>query len=350
MNIDSKIYVAGHKGMVGSAIVRKLESLGYINIIKYSSKELDLRRQADVENMFELENPEYVFLAAAKVGGILANNTYKAEFIYDNLAIAMNIIHSSHKFGVKKLINLGSSCIYPKFSPQPMKEEYLLTGVLEPTNDAYAIAKISALKLCNFYHQQYGSEFLTIMPPNLYGYGDNFNLETSHVLPALIRKFRLAKLLSDNKFDDIRNDFQKHKIGFGFDKNDGIYSNDEIIEILNNVGISFQKVSLWGSGQIRREFEHADDIASASVEVAQRISASDIGDFLNVGSGTDISISELAELIKSLSGFEGDIEFNTRGLSGTPVKLLDSSRAFELGIKPEISLKMGLIDLMNNNY
>jgi GDP-L-fucose synthase len=346
MNLDSKIYVAGHRGMVGSAIVRKLESLGYSNILKFSSKELDLRLQSDVENMFESEKPEYVFLAAAKVGGILANNTYKAEFIYDNLAIAMNIIHSSYKFGVKKLVNLGSSCIYPKFAPQPLKEEYLLTGELEPTNDAYAIAKITALKLCNFYHQQYGCEFITIMPPNLYGYGDNYNLETSHVLPALIRKFRLAKLLADNKFEEIRNDFHKFKIGFGYDKDSMNYPNDEIIEILRNVGITAETVSLWGSGEIRREFEHADDIATASIKVAQRISASDIGDFLNVGTGSDISIAELAELIKSLSGFEGVIEFNTRGLSGTPLKLLDSSRAFSLFIRPEISLEEGLRGVM----
>jgi len=346
MNFNTKIYVAGHRGMVGSAIVRKLESLGYTNIIRYSSKELDLRRQTDVEKMFENENPQYVFLAAAKVGGILANNSYKAEFIYDNLAISMNVIHASYKFGVKKLINLGSSCIYPKFAPQPLKEEYLLTGELEPTNDAYAIAKITALKLCNFYHQQYGCEFITIMPPNLYGYGDNYNLETSHVLPALIRKFRLAKLLANNKFDEIRNDFHKHKIGFGYDTESGNYSNDEIIEILKNVGITSERVSLWGSGEIRREFEHADDIASAAVEVAQRISASDIGDFLNVGTGCDVAISKLAELIKSLAGFNGGIEFNTRGLSGTPVKLLDSSRAFSLGIRPEISLEDGIRGLM----
>ncbi|MBX3044288.1 MAG: GDP-L-fucose synthase [Candidatus Kapabacteria bacterium] len=340
MNLESKIYVAGHNGMVGSAIVRKLESLGYSNIIKFSFDELDLRRQSDVENMFEMENPEYVFLAAAKVGGILANNTYKAEFIYDNLAIAMNIIHASYKYGVKKLINLGSSCIYPKFAPQPMKEEYLLTGELEPTNDAYAIAKITALKLCNFYHQQYGCEFITIMPPNLYGFGDNYNLETSHVLPALIRKFRLAKLLSDNNYDAIRDDFSNHKIGFGHDKQN--YSDADIIEILKNVGVTSEKVSLWGSGEIRREFEHADDIAKAAIEVAQKISVKDIGDFLNVGSGSDISISELAEIIKSLSGFNGEIEFNSRGLSGTPVKLLDSSRAFVLGIKPEITLEEGI--------
>lgn len=346
MNIDSKIYVAGHRGMVGSAIIRKLELLGFTKIIKYTSNELDLRCQSNVEDMFIKEKPEYVFLAAAKVGGILANNNYKAEFIYDNLAIAMNIIHSSHKFGVKKLVNLGSSCIYPKFAHQPLKEEYLLTGELESTNDAYAIAKITALKLCNFYHQQYGSDFITIMPPNLYGYGDNYNLETSHVLPALIRKFRLAKFLSDNKFDDIRDDFKKHKIGFGFDKIDEIYSNEEIIEILKNVGITNDKVSLWGSGEIRREFEHADDIAQAAVKVIQNISASDIGNFLNVGSGYDISINELAELIKLLSGFDGDIEFNTRSLSGTPFKLLDSSRAFALGIHPIISLEDGLKKLI----
>lgn len=344
MNKDSLIYVAGHSGMVGSAIVRKLEALGYSNILKFSSKELDLRIQADVERMFAIEKPEYVFLAAAKVGGILANNTYKAEFIYDNLAIAMNIIHASYKYNVKKLVNLGSSCIYPKFAQQPMKEEYLLTGELEPTNDAYAIAKITALKLCNFYHQQYGCEFITIMPPNLYGFGDNYNLETSHVLPALIRKFRLAKLLADNKYGEIRVDFSSHKIGFGYDKEN--YSDTEIIEILKNVGITNEKVSLWGSGDIRREFEHADDIAQAAVEVALRISASDIGDFLNVGSGSDISISELAELIKALSGFEGEIEFNSRGLSGTPVKLLDSSRAFEFRIRPAISLEEGIKNLI----
>lgn len=342
MNKEDLIYVAGHRGMVGSAILRKLEIEGFTNIITFTSSELDLRKQSDVEVMFHKYRPQYVFLAAAKVGGILANDTYKAEFIYDNLSIATNIIHFAYKFGVRKLINLGSSCIYPKYAEQPMKEEHLLTGKLEPTNEAYAIAKIAALKMCNFYYQQYGCEFITIMPPNLYGYGDNYNLETSHVLPALIRKFVLAKALSENNFEFIRENFRKYPIGFAYYREDYNYSDYEIIEILDKIGITRDKVYLWGSGTVRREFEHADDIANAAFEVAERISASDIGDFLNVGTGSDLTIGELAYMIKELIGYKGEIEFNSNGLSGTPQKLLDSTRAFELGIKPKIELREGI--------
>ena len=346
MNKEDLIYVAGHRGMVGSAILRKLEAGGFTNILTFTSSELDLRKQNDVEMMFEKYRPQYVFLAAAKVGGIMANDHFKAEFIYDNLSIATNVIHFAYKFGVRKLINLGSSCIYPKFAEQPMKEEYLLTGKLEPTNEAYAIAKITALKMCNFYYQQYGCEFITIMPPNLYGYGDNYNLETSHVLPALIRKFVLAKALSENNFDLIRENFKKYPIGFGNNRDDNNYSDIEIIEILDKIGISKFKEELWGSGTIRREFEHSDDIAEAAIEVAQRISASEIGDFLNVGTGSDITIGELAYMIKELTGFKGEIEFDSKGLSGTPQKLLDSSRAFDLGIKPKIELREGIQEIL----
>ncbi|MGC8744988.1 MAG: NAD-dependent epimerase/dehydratase family protein, partial [Verrucomicrobiia bacterium] len=218
MNKDSKIYVAGHRGLVGSAILRKLEEKGYKNIVVRTSKELDLRRQEDVERFFEKEKPEYVFLAAAKVGGILANNTYKAEFIYDNIMISANVIHSSYKYGVKKLLNLGSSCIYPKYAPQPMKEEYLLTDALEPTNEPYAIAKITAIKLVRYYNEQYGTNFISVMPTNLYGSNDNFNLETAHVLPALLRKFHLAKLLRNKDFDGIRKDIKRYPLGFGLDQ------------------------------------------------------------------------------------------------------------------------------------
>lgn len=297
MNKDSKIYVAGHRGMVGSAILRKLQKEGYSNIITKTSQELDLRIQKDVDDFFKLEKPEYVFLAAAKVGGILANNTYRAEFIYDNLMIQSNVIHSAYKYGVKKLLFLGSSCIYPKYAPQPMKEEYLLSGYLEPTNEPYAIAKITGIKMCEAYRHQYGCNFISAMPTNLYGPNDNYDLNNSHVLPALIRKFHEAK----------------------------IYNKKEVI--------------VWGTGNPRREFMHVDDLADACLFLMLNYNDSQ---FVNVGTGKDISIRELAELIKTIVGYEGNIIFDTTKPDGTPRKLLDLNYMHSLGWHHKIELEEGI--------
>jgi len=352
MEKEAKIFVAGHKGLVGSAIVRKLKEKGYTNIITKDRSEVDLRRQEEVENFFEKEKPDYVFLAAAKVGGILANNTYPAEFIYDNLAIALNVIHSAYKYRVKKLLNLGSSCIYPKYAPQPMKEEYLLTGGLESTNEAYAIAKISAIKLVRYYNQQYGTNFISVMPTNLYGPNDNFNLETSHVLPALIRKFHLTKLLEQGDIEGIKKDFQKYPIGFGLDKEVDFDDNDSIIKVLSKLGIiSFaSKVSLtiWGSGEVYREFLYVDDLADACVYLMESIDAPDMAKlcndyFVNVGTGEDIKIKDLAILIKDIVGFKGEIMHDLTKPDGTPRKLLDVSKINQLGWKAKTSLEEGIL-------
>ena len=300
MDKNAKIYVAGHRGMVGSAIVRKLQDQGYSNIIVRTSKELDLRRQADTESFFSSEKPDYVFLAAAKVGGIIANNTYKAEFIYTNLVIASNVIHASYKSGVKKLLNLGSSCIYPKHAPQPMTEDHLLTGLLEPTNEPYAIAKIAAIKLCRYFNEQYGTNYISVMPTNLYGTHDNFDLKTSHVLPALIRKFHEAK---------------KHK-------------NESVV--------------LWGTGTPRREFLYVDDLADACVHLMQRYDYREIGEFVNVGTGEDITINDLAECVRRVSAFEGKIIWDTTKPDGTPRKLLNVSKISTLGWRHKIELEEGI--------
>ena len=336
MNKNSKIFVAGHRGLVGSAILRKLQGNNYINLITRTSRELDLRRQENSEIFFEKEKPDYVFLAAAKVGGILANSTYKAEFIYDNVMIAANVIHSAYKYGVKKLLNLGSSCIYPKLAPQPMKEEYLLTGLLEPTNEPYAIAKISAIKLCRYYNEQYGTNFISVMPTNLFGIYDNFNLETAHVLPAQIRKFHLAKLLREKKVQEIRNDLRRFSIGFNLspDLDPGL--------ILKNIGITGDYVTLWGSGNPYREFLYVDDLAGACVFLMEKCGAGDIGEFINIGTGTDITIRELAGIVQSIVGFNGDIVWDSSKPDGTPRKLLDVSKIKSLGWQPKISLEEGI--------
>ena len=300
MEKDSKIYVAGHRGLVGSALKRKLESKGYTNLLFRTHKELDLTNQQEVNEFFEHEKPEYVFLAAAKVGGILANRTYPAEFIYENLMIESNIIHAAYKYGVKKLLFLGSSCIYPKLASQPLKEEYLLTGSLEETNEAYAIAKIAGIRLCKHYNHQYGTNFISVMPTNLYGPNDNFDLETSHVMPALIRKFHEAKV------------------------------NNE------------PEVVVWGTGKPLREFMHVDDMADACVFLMENYDFSEAGEFVNIGAGKDITISELVELIKEVVGFEGKIKYNTSKPDGTPRKLMDVSRLNGLGWKARISLKDGI--------
>lgn len=297
MEKSSKIYVAGHRGMVGSAIIRKLQKEGYTNIITKTSSELDLRNQSAVENFFKEHQPEYVFLAAAKVGGILANNTYRAEFIYDNLMIQNNIIHCAYKYKVKKLLFLGSSCIYPKLAPQPMKEEYLLSGYLESTNEPYAIAKIAGIKMCEAYRDQYACNFIAAMPTNLYGPNDNYDLNNSHVLPALIRKFHEAK-----------------------------------IQQLPNVIV-------WGTGKPRRELMHVDDLADACLFLMNNY---DQKQFVNVGTGKDISIAELAELVKKVVGYKGEIVFDTTKPDGTPRKLLDLSLIHSLGWKHKIELEEGI--------
>jgi len=286
--------------MVGSAIKRNLESKGYTNFISRTHKELDLTNQQAVDDFFEIERPEYVFLAAAKVGGILANSTYPAEFIYDNLMIEANIIHAAYLYGVKKLLFLGSSCIYPKIAPQPLKEEYLLTGELEVTNEAYAIAKIAGIRLCKHYNQQYGTNFISVMPTNLYGPNDNFDLKTSHVMPALIRKFYEAKINKE------------------------------------------PEVVVWGTGTPMREFMHVDDMADACVYLMENSNYDETREFINIGVGEDISIKELAELIKSITGYEGKIVYDTSKPDGTPRKLLDVTKLHSLGWKYKISLKDGI--------
>ena len=300
MKFSSKIYLAGHDGLVGSNILKELTTLGYKNIITKSYKELDLTNQQETQKFFEKEKPEYVFLAAAKVGGILANSTYTAEFIYDNLMIAANVIHASYKYKVKKLLNLGSSCIYPKLAPQPLKEEYLLSDYLEPTNEPYAIAKIAAIKLCRYYNEQYGTNFISVMPTNLYGVGDNFDLQTSHVLPALIRKFHEAKSLKKDK------------------------------------------VVLWGTGRAYREFLHVQDLVKAVIFLMQEYNYSDIGEIINIGTGQDLSIKDLALIVKDIIGFDGDITFDKTKPDGTPKKLLDVSRIHSLGWCHKINIKDGI--------
>ena len=297
MHKDSKIYIAGHRGMVGSAIQRKLESEGFHNFVTRIQSELDLRSQEAVAAFFETEKPDYVFLAAAKVGGIVANNTYRAEFLYDNLMIQNNIIHQAYLNGVKKLLFLGSSCIYPKLAPQPLKEDSLLTGLLEPTNEPYAIAKIAGIKMCDAYRDQYGCDFISVMPTNLYGPNDNYDLQNSHVLPALIRKFHEAK-------------------------QEGRAS-----------------VEIWGTGSPKREFMHVDDLAAACYYLMQNYSEAGL---VNIGVGHDISIKELALLIKDIVGFEGELTFDTSKPDGTPRKLMDVSKLESFGFKYSIELEDGI--------
>jgi len=310
----SKIFIAGHNGLVGSAIWRNLESKGYNNIIGKSSKELDLRNQAQVEIFFETEKPEFVFLAAAKVGGILANDTYRAQFIYENLIIQNNLIHFAHVFGVKKFLFIGSSCIYPRDCPQPIKEEYLLTGPLEQTNEPYAIAKIAGIKMCENYYRQYGSQFFSIMPTNAYGPNDNYNLETSHVLPAMIRKIYLAKCLEDGDYNSIRHNLKTYLISSYTPYNPN-WSNEDLLDILNVYGINLnaQKipiVALWGTGKPLREFIHVDDLALGALFVMNlEFDTLYKQGFthLNIGTGTEISIADLAKTITEIIGFNGKI-------------------------------------------
>ena len=349
-NKDSKIFVAGHTGLVGSTIYSHLHKLGYSNLVTADLKSIDLRRQTETENFFDEEKPEIVFLAAAKVGGIVANDTYKAEFIYDNLMIAANIIHSSYKFGVTKLLNLGSSCIYPKMAPQPLTESALLTGTLEETNEPYAIAKIAALKLCHYYNIQYGTDFISLMPTNLYGTNDNFNFETSHVLPALTRKIILAKALADDDREFILNDLASRPLGYTNNNQEASSDIKNAVSCLKAIGISSTSIDLWGTGTPLREFLHVDDLADACIYFMLNFDAQQIGEFINIGTGKEISIMDLAEKIKEIVGYNGSISFDSSKPDGTPRKLLDVSKAKSLGWSSQISLDEGLEKVISNYY
>ena len=399
MNKNSKIYVAGHRGLVGSAIVKNLISKGYTNIITRTHSELDLTNQKAVEEFFEKEKPEYVILAAAKVGGIVANNTYRADFIYENLAIQNNVIHQSYVHGVQKLLFLGSTCIYPKEAPQPMPEDCLLTSPLEYTNEPYAIAKIAGIKMCESYNIQYGTNFISVMPTNLYGPNDNFDLETSHVLPALIRKIHLGKCLEENNWEAIKEDLNKNPI----EGINGSNSENQILEKLNSYGIeivvsselqvekenttnyplqttqneqSKVAIEIWGTGNPRREFLYSEDMADACVFIMENRNFQDIvnqqvassklqvenckttqkelptthhtlptevrNTHINIGTGKDISIKDLATLIKDIVGFKGELYFNTEKPDGTMVKLTDPTKLHSLGWKHKVELENGI--------
>ena len=351
MQKKSKIYIAGHRGLVAIAIVKNLQEKGYTNLVYRTHKELDLTNQEAVAEFFKTQKPEYVILAAAKVGGIVANNTYRADFIYENLQIQNNVIHQAYLNGVTKLLFLGSTCIYPKNAPQPMPEECLLTDILEYTNEPYAIAKIAGIKMCESYNLQYGTNFISVMPTNLYGPNDNFDLEKSHVLPALIRKIHLAKLLNEKRNDEVVKDVQAVNI-------------EEAKEYLSKFGVDENKVEIWGSGQPRREFLYSEDMADASVFLLENRDFKDTykiensfnntctvnsvktqeirNTHINIGTGKDISIKELAELIKKIVGFKGELYFNTDKPDGTMVKLTDPSKLHSLGWKHQVELEDGV--------
>ncbi|MCB0381866.1 MAG: GDP-L-fucose synthase, partial [Psychroserpens sp.] len=329
MQKESKIYVAGHRGLVGSALLENLQNKGYQNIVTRTHKELDLTNQQEVADFFEKEQPEYVFLAAAKVGGIVANNIYRGDFIYDNMMIQNNVIHQSYLNKVKKLLFLGSTCIYPKNAPQPMKESYLLTDTLEYTNEPYAIAKIAGIKMCESYNLQYGTNFISVMPTNLYGPNDNFDLEKSHVLPALIRKIHLAKLMNENRYDEVLTDT-------------GFSTIEDAKNYLSSFGVSENQVEIWGTGNPRREFLWSKDMADACVFIMENRDFKDTfskdeteirNTHINIGTGEDISISELAEIIKTIIGFKGDLVYNVSKPDGTLRKLTDVSKLNALGWK-----------------
>ena len=369
MDNQSKIYIAGHRGLVGSALWKNLESKGYSNLVGKTKEELDLLSQTAVEQFFAMEKPEYVFLAAAKVGGIVANNTYRGEFIYENLVIQNNVIHNAWKYGVKKLLFLGSTCIYPGEAPQPMKEEYLLTSPLEYTNEPYAIAKIAGIKLCESYNLQYGTNFISVMPTNLYGPNDNFDLEKSHVLPALIRKIYLGKCLEEGDWDAVRNDLNKRPI----EGITGAATEPDIMKILSKYGISENKnshlsslsshfsVEIWGTGSPMREFLWSEEMADACVFVMENVDFKDVipkvvnpkpitrnpelfvrNTHINIGTGREISIRELAELIKQVIGFSGALFFNTSKPDGTLRKLTDVTKLHALGWHHRIEIEEGI--------
>lgn len=362
MEKNSKIYVAGHLGLVGSALVRNLTKKGYTNIIGRSIDELNLMDFQEVDKFYSDEKPEYVILAAAKVGGIVANNTYRGQFIYENLQIQNNVIHLAYKHGVKKLLFLGSSCIYPKACPQPIDEEYLLTDILEYTNEPYAMAKIAGIKLCESYNLQYGTNFIAVMPTNLYGPNDNYDLEKSHVLPALIRKMHLGKCLEMNNWEAIRADFNKRPV----EGVDGKAGEDAIREKMARYGISDKagdvSVTLWGTGSPMREFLHSDDMADACVYLMENIDFNDLVEnrvkndipfaekeirntHINIGTGTDLTIKELAELVKAATGFDGQLVWDSSKPDGTARKLLNVDKIHALGWKENIALKDGIASI-----
>jgi len=367
MNKNSKIYIAGHNGLVGSAILKTLKDRGYTNFVTRSFSELDLTDQSAVARFFNTEKPEYVFLAAARVGGIVANNTYRGQFIYENLMIQNNVIHHAYMNGVKKLLFLGSTCIYPKAAPQPMKEEYLLTGPLEETNEPYAIAKIAGMKMCESYNRQYGTTFLSVMPTNLYGPNDNFDLEKSHVLPALLRKIHLGKSIENNDWAAVYDDLNANPI----EGIDGKSDKNEIISILEKYGLKISyspntnhqtlnnghsvSVEIWGSGTPLREFMYSEDMAAGCVfvmeseSVEQMILDNPSYSWLNIGTGKEISIRDLAELLKQKIGFKGELVFNAEKPDGTPRKLTDPTRLHNLGFNHKTELDEG-IDLMYKAY
>jgi GDP-L-fucose synthase len=376
MDKNSKIYIAGHNGMVGSAIARNLTKKGYTNLVYSPYPPFDLTNQSIVGEFFEKEKPEYVFLAAAKVGGIMSNNTYRAQFLYENLMIQNNIIHQSYKHGVKKLLFLGSSCIYPGNCPQPIKEEYLLTGELEYTNEPYAVAKIAGIKMCESYNIQYDTNFVSVMPTNLYGPNDNYNLETSHVLPALIRKMHLGKCLENNDWESIRKDFKKYPVEGVNDT----FTDSEIMEKLRKYGISIISapstqhpapsgrqpvtISLWGSGNPYREFLYVDDLAEACVFVMTDVDFGDLKSIngvsstiknthINIGTGKDLIIKDLALMIKDIVGFKGQLKWDSSKPDGTYRKLLDVSKINKLGWKEKVNLEDGIKMIYkrySNNY
>jgi GDP-L-fucose synthase len=353
MNKEGKIYIAGHQGMVGSALLRNLRAAGYERFVLRGRDELDLSRQEDTEAFFESEKPDFVIVAAAKVGGIIANNTYRAQFIYENLMIQNNIIHSAYRSGVKKLLFLGSSCIYPRLAPQPLKESCLLTGELEFTNEPYAIAKIAGIKMCESYYRQYGCDFISVMPTNLYGPNDNFNLETSHVLPALIRRFYLAHCLEEDRWDAIAADFERNPLkGTGAGA-----SRETLTETLRQQGIRKDhehgpvSVTLWGTGTPLREFMHADDMAAACIHIMENVSSrqlyEEIGStHINIGVGHDISIAGLAGLVRKATGFSGEFRFDPSKPDGTPRKLMDVSLLQSLGFTARIGLEDGIREVV----
>ncbi len=338
MQKDSKIYVAGHKGLVGSAIIKNLRSKGYTNLIGRTHKEMDLMDGRLVAEFFKAEKPEYVILAAAKVGGIIANNTYRAEFIHSNLLVQSNIIHQSYLNDVKKLLFLGSTCIYPKNCPQPMREDSLLTSPLEYTNEPYAVAKIAGIKMCESYNLQYGTNYISVMPTNLYGPNDNFNLETSHVLPAMIRKIHCAKLLNEKRYDEVIKDL-------------GVTNIEEAREYLSSYGVDEDSVEIWGSGKPRREFLWSEDMADACIFLMENRNFSDMYDedqkeirntHINIGTGIDISIKELAQTVKNIVQFKGELYFNTKKPDGTILKQTDPSKLHKLGWRHTVELEEGI--------
>ena len=356
MEKKSKIYIAGHNGLVGSAILKNLRAKGYSNFVLRSSQELDLRDQGEVATFFAQERPDYVFLAAAKVGGIIANNVYRADFIYENLQIQNNVIHNAYLNNVKKLLFLGSTCIYPKEAPQPMPEDCLLTSPLEYTNEPYAIAKIAGIKMCESYNIQYGTNFISVMPTNLYGPNDNFNLEKSHVLPALIRKMHLGRCLEKGDWGSITRDLNARPI----EGVNGEMSKEVILDKLATFGIVLDKsvrIEIWGTGAPKREFLWSEDMADACVYMMERVDFKDlkpstnsiVNTHINIGTGVDISIKELAETVKRLVGFNGELFFNTTKPDGTMKKLTDVTKLHNLGWKHKVELEEG-IELMYKWY